>query len=242
MISSELAAHEAGKPKAWFVWTEVGLTLWLYYILITFFIAAPPFIVPALGFQLDLRQGTAVTFGGVLVAEAIAFAVLVWWMRRRSLSWRSMGFVKPARWLPVAAAILFAALYSAYTLTIPEVRQHATELSAFKCWGASVAVLGAAVEEIVFRGFVLAELQRRRIAAWVQVVVSGVAFGLLHLGFSWWGMLLTTAMGMVLAVTCLWSGRSLVAPIVGHCLINAIIEPWLLLWIITFYAKMINSA
>jgi len=54
-------------------------------------------------------------------------------------------------------------------------------------------------------------------------------------------MLLTTAMGMILAITYIWSDRSLAAPIVGHCLINAALEPWLLLWLISTYARMINS-
>jgi len=48
-------------------------------------------------------------------------------------------------------------------------------------------------------------------------------------------------MGMLLAFTYLWSGRSLIAPIAGHCLINVIIEPWLLLYVITYYAKMVST-
>ena len=49
-------------------------------------------------------------------------------------------------------------------------------------------------------------------------------------------------MGVALAATYLWSGRSLAAPIVGHCLINLIIEPWLLLWVVTTYATMVNAS
>jgi len=177
-IAGESKLQDERKPNPWFVWSEIGLTVWFYYILITLCIAVPPFVVPALGFHLSLRQGTAVTLGGVLVAEVIALLALVWWTRRRSLSWRELGFVRPNRWVPLAAAVLFALLYSGYTLTIPEVRQHALEFSLFKLWGASVAVFGAAVEEIVFRGFVLAELQRLGRSAWVQVAVSGVAFGI----------------------------------------------------------------
>jgi len=229
------------RPKPWFVWTEVGVTLWFYYLLITLFIAVPPFVAPALGFHLNLRQGTSVTLAGVLVAEAIAFTALVLWLRRRSLSLRSLGFIRPSRWLPVIMAIVFSLAYAGFTLMIPEVRAHATEVSAFKVWGVFVSVIGAFVEEVIFRGFILTEFQRLRSSVWVQVALSGVIFGLLHIGFGWWGMACTTLMGMVLAISYLWSGRSLLAPVVGHCLINIIIEPWLLLFIITYYARMFST-
>ncbi len=229
------------RPKAGFVWTEVALTLWLYSLLVNLFIVAPPFILRALGIHLNLRQGTSVTLAGVLLAEMIVFLVLVVWLRRRSLSLRSLGFLYPARWSPVMLVMVFSLGYAAFTLTIPDVRRHAAEVSAFKLWGASVSVVGAFVEETVFRGFILTELQRLGSRTWVQVVVSGVSFGVLHLGFGASGMVCTTIMGMVLAVAYIWSGRSLVAPIVGHCLINLVVEPWLLLYVITFYAKMFSK-
>jgi hypothetical protein len=232
---------KAERPQGWFVWTEVGLTLWLYYSLTTLFIAVPPFVAPALGFHLNLRQGTSVTLAGVLVAEAVAFVALVLWLRRRSLSLRSLGFVRPARWPPVIMAVVFSLAYAGFTLMIPEVRSHAAEVSAFKVWGVFVCVIGAIVEETIFRGFILAELERLRSSTWMQVMVSGVTFGLLHIGFSWWGMVCTTLMGMGMALTYLWSGRSLFAPVIGHCLINIIVEPWLLLYLITFYARMFSA-
>ena len=229
------------RSKAWFIWTEVGVTLWLYSLLSTLFIAVPPFAAPALGFHLSLRQGTSVTLAGVLISEAIVFAGLALWLRRRSVSLRSLGFIRPVRWSPVGMGILFSLAYAAFTLTIPDVRSHAGEVSIFKAWGVFVSVIAAFVEETVFRGFILTELEGLRRSTRVQVIVSGVTFGLLHIGFSWWGMVCTTLMGMVLAITYLWSGRSLFAPIVGHCLINIIIEPWLLLQVITFYARMFST-
>jgi membrane protease YdiL (CAAX protease family) len=228
-------------PKKWFVWTEVGVTLWLYSLLSTLFIAVPPFAAPALGFHLSLRQGTSVTLAGVLISEAIVFAGLALWLRRRSVSLRSLGFIRPVRWSPVGMGILFSLAYAAFTLTIPDVRSHAGEVSIFKVWGVFVSVIAAFVEETVFRGFILAELERVRSSTWVQVIMSGFAFGLLHMGFSWWGMVCTTLMGMVLAITYLWSGRSLVAPVVGHTLINVIVEPWLLMYVITSYASIFSK-
>lgn len=182
-----------------------------------------------------------VTLAGVLISEALVFAGLALWLRRRSVSLRSLGFIRPVRWSPVGMVILFSLAYAGFTLAIPDVRSHAGEVSVFKAWGVFVSVIAAFVEETVFRGFILAELERVRSSTWVQVIVSGFAFGLLHLGFSWGGIVCTTLMGMVLAITYLWSGRSLIAPLVGHCLINIIVEPWLLVYVITSYARIFSK-
>ena len=230
------------KPvRGWVAWAEVGFALWLYYVLLVAAIALPPFIVPALGFDLNLRQGTAVTLGGTLLAEFVVLVALAWWLRRRALSWGDVGFIKPSRAGPVVAACAFALVYAAWTMLIPEVRANAAEVSLLKLWGAGVAVIAAVVEEAVFRGFVMNELARAGRSPVVQVVVSAVTFALLHLGFGWWGVLCTLVMGAALGVTYLWCGRSLAAPVAGHCLVNAIIEPWLLLYVITYYAQMFGG-
>ena len=173
------------------------------------------------------------------MAEVVVAGVLVWWLRRRRLSFREIGFLRPSRALPVAVACLFGLIYAGWTLLIPEVRANATELGLFKFWGVGVSVVVAVVEEAVFRGF--SELARAGRSHAVQVVVSALTFALLHFGFGLWGMACTLVMGTVLAVTYIWAGRSLAAPIAGHCIINAIIEPWLLLYVITFYARMFGA-
>ena len=239
---AEEPASAARRPTpAWLAWGEVGFALWLYYILIVLAIAAPPFIVSGLGFRLNLRQGTAVTLGGTLLAEALVLLVLAWWLARRGLSFRDIGVVKPSRSVPVAVACCFALLYAGWTLLIPEVRANATEIGLFKFWGVAVSVAAAVVEEAVFRGFIMNELARAGRSRPIQVGVSAITFALLHLGFGLWGLACTLIMGAVLAMTYLWNGRSLAAPIAGHCLVNAIIEPWLLLYVITFYARMFGG-
>ena len=51
-------------------------------------------------------------------------------------------------------------------------------------------------------------------------------------------MAITLLLGMALALLYHQGRRSLTAPIVSHALINAIIEPWLLLLTLTYYAQM----
>jgi membrane protease YdiL (CAAX protease family) len=94
---------------------------------------------------------------------------------------------------------VFGLAYAAYTLSNPAIGAHAAKLSPLKVWGAGVGCFGGVVEEIVFRGFVLTELDRIRTSVRLQVLVSGVVFGLLHAGFSPAGMMLTFVIGLVLA-------------------------------------------
>ena len=225
----------------WVAWAEVGFTLWLYYVLLVAAIALPPFLLPVFGFKLNLRQGTTVTLGATLLAELVVALVLSLWIRRQSIRSSDIGFIRPSRLATMVPALLFAVLYATWTLTIPEVRSNALELSSFKLWGAAVSVFAAVVEEAVFRGFLMNELARAGNSPTVQVMVSAVGFALVHLGFGLWGIMCTSIMGAVLAIAYLWNGRSLAAPIVAHCLINLIIEPWLLLYVITYYANMFNG-
>ena len=93
--------------------------------------------------------------------------------------------------------------------------------------------VGAVVEEIVFRGFVLTELDRVRTPVWLQVLGSGVLFGLLHAGFSPVGIALTFVMGLLLAAVYRLGHRSLTPGALSHAVINLLIEPWLLLFIVS---------
>jgi uncharacterized protein len=121
--------------------------------------------------------------------------------------------------------LVFGLAYAAYTLSNPAIGAHAAELSPLKVWGAGVGCFGGVVEEIVFRGFVLTELDRIRTSVRLQVLVSGVVFGLLHAGFSPAGMMLTFVMGLVLAVVYMLGRRSLTPVALSHAVINLLIEP-----------------
>jgi membrane protease YdiL (CAAX protease family) len=72
----------------------------------------------------------------------------------------------------------------------------------------------------------------------LQVVISGVAFGLAHtcwmlargdFKFMLPAVLSTTVLGILLAIIYLIGGRNLGPSIFAHGIINMIIEPWLML-------------
>lgn len=87
---------------------------------------------------------------------------------------------------------------------------------------AALAVAGPVLEELVFRGFLLTALARRW-PTWLAVVVSGVAFGAIHLSsFSLaelLGVLPHIGFGIAAGVLYRWSGN-LWLPITVHVLGN----------------------
>jgi len=81
----------------------------------------------------------------------------------------------------------------------------------------------------MFRGF----------ASVTQVIISGIAFGLAHAGwtllakrdlkFSLPAIISTSILGVFLAIIYLAGGRNLAPCIFAHVMINVVIEPWLML-------------
>ena len=192
----------------------------------------------ALGLRLGLRPGTAITLGGVLIAELIALAGVSAYYRRKGLTLRTLGWSLPRnKTAVIGLSLVVALLYSAYALQIPQVKANVTELSFLKLWGVLVAVPAALIEEIIFRGYVMARLQQVKITPMVQVLLTAVAFGLLHLGFGFMGILCTFVVGLALGGLYLLGQRSLWGPVLCHGVINAALEPWLLLWLLKFYSE-----
>lgn len=220
---------------------EAVCVLYLYYVLATAFAILPPILFSAAGVHLSLRPGTAVSLLGVALAEALALWIASGYFRRRQLSMRACGWLAPTSARIVFLAVIAASAYSLYTAQIPEVRANMFELSLLKLWGLIAGLFGAFVEEVIFRGYLLARLQKAGMSNVSQIVLSALTFGLLHLGFGWWGVVCTAALGVCLGALYVYGNRSLTGPLICHGLINAIIEPWLMLWLLKFYAERFGT-
>jgi membrane protease YdiL (CAAX protease family) len=191
----------------------------------------------AAGLSVSLRPGAAITLAGVVIAETIALVVAMKFYRRQGLTLRDAGWGAASPALVIPCALAAAVAYAAYTASIPDIRANIAEISPFKMWGAVAGVFGAVVEEVIFRGFLMARLQQARLRPFVQVFLTALAFAFLHLGFGLVGILCTFALGVVLGLLYLLGRRSLTGPVLCHALVNALIEPWLLLWLLKFYAE-----
>lgn len=155
---------------------------------------------------------------------------------------QNLGFERNSLASPIAwvLAAIAGIVYIAYTLkAIPFVASMQHEISLFKLLGILSAVVGGIVEEVFFRRWIMDNFMSGGFAPILQVIISGVAFGLAHavwtllakrdLKFSLPAIISTSILGVFLAIIYLAGGRNLGPCIFAHVMINVVIEPWLML-------------
>ena len=188
------------------------------------------------------RARATVSISGSALGEWIIFGLLLLFLRYQGQSLPDLGFGKssPLRGWIASAVITF--LY-VWVVLGSAIKGHAplAEVSAFHLYGSLVAGLSAGiVEECFFRGFVMNQLRGAGFGSSIQVVASGLLFGVAHVG---WGlvskhpdwhaaigaMVATGILGVFFALTYVISRRSLMPVIFGHAIMDLLIEPWLVL-------------
>jgi membrane protease YdiL (CAAX protease family) len=136
-------------------------------------------------------------------------------------------------------AFVVTAFYVAGAARLPSVRENLFRISWLKLLGIAVAISAGILEEVVFRRWLMNYLQDRHHAGiMLQIIGSGLAFGLAH---GVWGLMsksiratigatvATGSLGIGLAIVFVVSGRNLAPCIISHFLINLLIEPGLVL-------------
>jgi hypothetical protein len=155
---------------------------------------------------------------------------------------QNLGFERESMAPPLAwvLATITAIAYVLYTMkAIPFVASMQREISLFKLLGILSSVVGGIVEEVFFRRWIMDMCMSGGFIPILQVIISGIAFGLAH--WSWTllakrnfkatlpAILSTSILGIFLAIIYLAGGRNLGPCIFAHVLINIVIEPWLML-------------
>jgi membrane protease YdiL (CAAX protease family) len=156
------------------------------------------------------------------------------------------GFLKYSGFAPggtgtaggwVSAAIV-AALFVWFSARLPSVRANLLRPSFLKVLALAVAVAAGFLEEIIFRKWLMDYLSREEIGPVLQILASGLAFGLAH---GIWGLMgrsaqaaigatvVTGVLGTALAIVYVAADRSVAPCIVAHFLINVFVEPGLVL-------------
>ena len=155
---------------------------------------------------------------------------------------QNLGFERNSIASPIAwiLATIVGIVYVFYTMkAIPFVASMQREISLFNLLGILSAVVGGIVEEVFFRRWIMDHFMSGGFNPILQVVISGVAFGLAH--YSWTlltkrgikvtlpAILSTSVLGIFLAIIYLAGGRNLGPCIFAHVLINTVVERWLML-------------
>jgi membrane protease YdiL (CAAX protease family) len=155
----------------------------------------------------------------------------------QNLGFERESIAPPLAWI---LAAIIAIAYVLYTMkAIPLVLAKQKEISLFKLLGILSAVVGGIVEEVFFRRWIMDMLMSRGVAPILQVIISGVVFGLAHASWTLLAkrdfkvtlpaIISTSILGIFLATLYLAGGRNLGPCIFAHVLINIVIEPWLML-------------
>ena len=135
-----------------------------------------------------------------------------------------------------ALGLAVVVLYCFSAAKIPEVKSYMFKMDRLKAVAIVAAVFAGIMEEVIYRKWIMDYLETQDFSVILQVILSGLAFGISHL---LWGIknikagvnafISTSLLGIALAIVYLVSGRSLAPCIVAHFIITALIEPGLLI-------------
>jgi uncharacterized protein len=186
------------------------------------------------------RRKTALVLGITSLFMFSPLAMSLFWHPIplfQNLGFRRETIAPPLAWI---LATITAIAYVFYTMkAIPLVFAKQREISLFKLLGILSALVGGIVEEVFFRRWTMDMFMKGGFNPILQVIISGVAFGLVHASWTLLAkrnfkatlpaILSTSILGIFLAIIYLAGGRNLGPCIFAHALINIVIEPWLML-------------
>ncbi|MDX1500459.1 MAG: CPBP family intramembrane glutamic endopeptidase [Woeseiaceae bacterium] len=164
----------------------------------------------------------------VLAAALVAIALT----RTRGGTFADLGFRRPPRWptailqaLGILVAFIVAqnlaplAMQPFYELPQPDLSRYDAVRSNLPLAIALMLALpltASIPEEVVYRGFLIARLERVLGGAWSAVAGQALIFGLIHFQWGPGGIFVTTIMGAVWGAGFLLCGRNLWIVIIAH--------------------------
>ncbi len=184
--------------------------------------------------QLDLFHAAVWWEVGFTAAMGIILGVIIVWQRARGSSLRELGWGRPTTALAMVLSLLLGVGYlsgcyfgARYVLRGVDV----TELSWMRIALAPLGIFLAIGEEAMMRGFFMTELQKARVATWLQIVASGACSALYHTfqNPSPIGYLPSFVLFSLHAGLYVLGGRSLTPVIITHSIYHVFGEPYLLM-------------
>jgi hypothetical protein len=138
----------------------------------------------------------------------------------------------------VLGALVVATVYIWYSARVPGIRRHLGDRSWLRVPAIVLAVTAGIVEEVYFRRVLMDALQGIGMGPLLQILISGVTFGIFHAIWGVWGgwrvvrgaVIATSLLGFALAALYIAVGRVLVPCIEAHILIDIVLEPALIIF------------
>lgn len=175
----------------------------------------------------------------------LTFITIYWyWLDPNNFFENKLGLnhsiLNPVAWILTILIVLF---YVSITINnVPFIKNNLKKLSILKIIGIWSAIFTGFTEEVIFRKLIMDYLHTFNYSIITQVAIASFTFGISH---SFWGILSrdlkiillivlsTTILGSLLSSLYIITNRSIFFPILAHILINLIIEPWLMLAVIS---------
>lgn len=163
--------------------------------------------------------------------------ILLYWLFTSENFFASIGFMTLSNISIYAwgVAILLVVSYVWGAAGISSVRQEMFNFNKLKYLALLGAVVSGIFEEILFRKLLMDYLQEEGFSDFIQIIISGLAFGVAHL--VWGGKALSAAinatfytffLGAGLALIYIMSDRNLALCIIAHVVVTGLIEPGLI--------------
>jgi membrane protease YdiL (CAAX protease family) len=191
---------------------------------------------------MDQQRATIVKAAGIVGAIACAegLGILLIFPASVTRILYHLGFAEgrygtSAGWL---LAVVVVAAFVVASARLPSVRATLVRPSPLKMLALGMALAAGVLEEWVFRHMLMNDLASLQFGAIAQLLVSALAFGVSHGVWGFFGggarsgigaIAATGSLGAALAAVYLISGRSLAACVAAHVLIDALLEPGLVL-------------
>ena len=171
----------------------------------------------------------AVYWEVVFVASLMPILALIHWIqRRRGEGLAELGWLKPTRKLAIALTLWLLVSYLIgmsmgvhYVLKDSLLRFHWVRIALLPC-----GLLIGIAEEVIMRGFFMNELQRARVATWLQVFLSALCSATFHSFTTPVAFISSFFMFGFLALVFVVGRRSLTAPILFHSLAHMLCDPF----------------
>lgn len=187
---------------------------------------------------MSVERKTALILTGFMVIEGTI--VVLGYLGAPAKFMAYIGFAAGRQGAPLGwlLALLVTAAFVAASLRLPSVRENLFRPSLLKLLALPMALFAGILEESVFRSTLMNYMAHQGINVAIQVLVSGLAFGAAHGIWGLFGKSLratlgatfaTGLLGATLALVYLAAGRQLMPCITAHFLMDALIEPGLVL-------------
>ncbi len=198
---------------AWGPWSSVLYTILLYIVVQLVAGIGLALALKLLGWDSDridswLSGATSGQFLYILITELLVVGGVVWFLRRRQISLRRIGWGKPKLRYAFAALAGFGVYFLSYIVVvaaahwlIPQLKldqeqnigfTNVTSMGDLILTGISLVVLPPLAEEILFRGFLFGGL-RQGLSLWPAAIITSLLFGAGHLEFGDGGPLVWVA-------------------------------------------------